>query len=79
MLVFEPSTYVENLTNVIQESSPTNMSSGRDPSIIEGGLMMRLRVKRVKQAMGLVVQSIIDERSFVVQDGATLMLGRESK
>lgn len=56
------------------------MSSPRkNPLKVEGGPMTRVRTKRVKEAMGLLVKTTIDEIMFGTQNGTNFVFGSKAE
>lgn len=49
-------------------------SHGKDLLIVEGGSMMRSRMKQVKEAMRLLIKQVNEDTMFGVQNGASFML-----
>lgn len=66
-------------SDVIQETRATKSSPRKDWLIVEGGPMMRARMKRVKETMRLFVKATIDETIFGMQNETSFILGAKGE
>lgn len=69
----------ESCIDMTQNAGVTKASSSRDPLIIEEGPMMRPRAKRVKETMGMLVKTTIDDAMLGTQNGVSFILGPKSE
>lgn len=60
---------------MIHGTNAPKASSEKDPLIVEEVSMTRLRAKKVKEAMRLLVQTMVDESSIMARKGTSFMLG----
>lgn len=62
---------------IFDENYGTRVRKDKDPMIVKKGPMIRSRVKKVKETMGLLVQSTVDETSTTTNKMICFMLGME--